>query len=156
MLNAMVKARLKVERVGPVRQENCEIHVAHRPNTTVHPGSEEVDQLHVRDLVREGRKLLSIRRSPCHHSLIDHSLMIYRNPPSVDSSCAIGPGYSVYRWVMGSRRSLPNARTVIRTPGGAWRRLYSARSTIRTTRETVASSTSSAATISSGERSSTT
>lgn len=42
--------------------------------------------------------------------------------------------------VIGKRRSRPKAREVILTPGGAWRRLYSARSTMRMTRRTVASS----------------
>ncbi len=39
--------------------------------------------------------------------------------------------------VIGSRRSLPNALGDTRTPGGAWRRLYSLRSTSRATRRTV-------------------
>src|SRR5437763_1555385 len=46
----------------------------------------------------------------------------------------------VYRLVMGRRRSLPKALCVTRTPGGAWRRLYSARSTRVTTRRTSAGS----------------
>jgi hypothetical protein len=37
---------------------------------------------------------------------------------------------------MGMRRSRPKALGVTRTPSGLWRRLYSARSTRRTTRET--------------------
>src|SRR5438270_3731101 len=44
------------------------------------------------------------------------------------------------RFVIGNRRSLPNARAVIFTPGGACRRLYSLRSTISTTLRTVFSS----------------
>jgi hypothetical protein len=39
-----------------------------------------------------------------------------------------------YRLVIGSLRSRPNARSVTLTPGAAWRRLYSAASTIPTTR----------------------
>ena len=35
-----------------------------------------------------------------------------------------------HREAIGMRRSRPNARPVIFTPGGAWRRLYSLRSTI--------------------------
>src|SRR3989442_483472 len=50
---------------------------------------------------------------------------------------------------MGGRRSRPNARRVILTPGGACRRLYSARSTISTTRWTTSAGKPSA-TISSG------
>src|SRR5581483_7920653 len=42
----------------------------------------------------------------------------------------------VYRLVIGRRRSLPKALGVTRTPGGACRRLYSARSTSVTTRRT--------------------
>ena len=38
------------------------------------------------------------------------------------------------RLVIGIRRSRPNARSVILMPGGAWRRLYSARSTSPITR----------------------
>src|SRR5207245_7731951 len=41
-----------------------------------------------------------------------------------------------YAFVIGRRRSRPNAFGVIFTPGGAWRRLYSARSTMRPTRRT--------------------
>ena len=48
------------------------------------------------------------------------------------------------RLVIGSRRSLPNAFGDTRTPGGAWRRLYSLRSTIRATRRTVSASWPSA------------
>src|SRR5205809_4234 len=44
---------------------------------------------------------------------------------------------SLYRFVIGNRLSLPKARVVIFTPGGAWRRLYSLRSTRRITRSTV-------------------
>ena len=40
------------------------------------------------------------------------------------------------RFVIGSRRSRPKARVEILIPGGAWRRLYSARSTNRITRST--------------------
>ena len=36
--------------------------------------------------------------------------------------------------MIGTRRSLPNALGVTRTPGGVWRRLYSARSTSRVIR----------------------
>ena len=43
------------------------------------------------------------------------------------------------RFVIGRRRSRPNALRVIRIPGGAWRRLYSARST-----SVITSSTTSA------------
>lgn len=57
-----------------------------------------------------------------------------------------------YRLVMGSRRSLPKARVEIRTPGAVWRRLYSARSTSRSTRLTTSGS-NPAATISSEDRS---
>ena len=39
-----------------------------------------------------------------------------------------------YAFVIGIRRSRPNARGVILIPGGAWRRLYSARSTSAKTR----------------------
>ena len=39
---------------------------------------------------------------------------------------------------MGSRRSLPKALGVMRTPGAAWRRLYSLPSIMATTRCTVA------------------
>ena len=39
-----------------------------------------------------------------------------------------------YAFVIGMRRSRPNARGVILMPGGAWRRLYSARSTSAKTR----------------------
>jgi len=52
---------------------------------------------------------------------------------------------SRYQFVMGSRLSLPKARGVILTPGGAWRRLYSARSTIRRTSATVSRSNPRAA-----------
>ena len=45
-----------------------------------------------------------------------------------------------YPFVIGSRRSRPNAFVVTRTPGGDWRRLYSAMSTSRVTRLTTASS----------------
>lgn len=45
-----------------------------------------------------------------------------------------------YRLVIGSRLSRPNALGVIFTPGGAWRRLYSLRSTMRATRLTIAAS----------------
>ena len=41
---------------------------------------------------------------------------------------------AAYRFVIGIRRSRPNARGVILIPGGAWRRLYSARSTSASTR----------------------
>ena len=41
-----------------------------------------------------------------------------------------------YAFVIGIRRSRPNARVVILIPGGAWRRLYSARSTSAITRST--------------------
>jgi hypothetical protein len=61
----------------------------------------------------------------------------------------------LYRLVIGSRRSLPKARGVILTPGGAWRRLYSLRSTMPMTRRTVASP-KPRATISSTPRSSST
>ncbi len=44
---------------------------------------------------------------------------------------------SLYLFVIGNRRSLPNARVVIFTPGGAWRRLYSLTSTRCITRSTV-------------------
>ena len=47
-----------------------------------------------------------------------------------------GQAYPPKRFVIGSRRSRPNAFGVIRIPGAAWRRLYSARSTIRTTSST--------------------
>src|SRR3990170_5873217 len=46
------------------------------------------------------------------------------------------PLYPFDRLVIGIRRSLPRARGVILTPGGAWRRLYSLRSTSVTTRRT--------------------
>ena len=63
------------------------------------------------------------------------------------------PAYPRQRFVIGSRRSRPNAFGEIFTPGGAWRRLYSARSTMRMTRLTSSSgrprSTSSAASRSS-------
>ena len=56
------------------------------------------------------------------------------------------------RLVIGSRRSRPKLRGVIFGPGGYWRRLYSARSTIAITRSTRAGScpaaTSSAAPMS--------
>ena len=55
-------------------------------------------------------------------------------------------------FVIGSLRSLPKARVVIRTPGGAWRRLYSALSTMSTIRLTRAGSKPSAS-ISPGVRS---
>ena len=44
-----------------------------------------------------------------------------------------------YAFVIGIRRSRPNARGVILIPGGAWRRLYSARSTSAKTRSTASS-----------------
>src|SRR5579864_5262392 len=44
---------------------------------------------------------------------------------------------SLYLLVIGSLLSRPNARVVIFTPGGAWRRLYSLMSTRRMTRSTV-------------------
>src|SRR5262245_17238653 len=47
-----------------------------------------------------------------------------------------GPAYPPKRFVIGSRRSRPNAFGVILIPGAAWRRLYSARSTILTTSST--------------------
>ena len=43
-------------------------------------------------------------------------------------------------FVMGRRRSRPNALAVILTPGGAWRRLYSLRSTMRATLVTISRS----------------
>ena len=48
-------------------------------------------------------------------------------------------GSQRYRFVMGSLRSRPKARGVTLTPGGACRRLYSARSTRAATRRTVSS-----------------
>ena len=56
---------------------------------------------------------------------------------------------------MGRRRSRPNALGVTRTPGGVWRRLYSATSTRRVMRRTTASS-QPAALISAAVRSSST
>lgn len=44
---------------------------------------------------------------------------------------------ALYLLVIGSLLSRPKARGVIFTPGGAWRRLYSLRSTRRITRSTV-------------------
>ena len=41
------------------------------------------------------------------------------------------------RFVIGSRRSRPKARGVMRIPGAAWRRLYSERSTMRITSSTI-------------------
>ena len=58
------------------------------------------------------------------------------------------------RLAIGSRQSRPNARGRSLTPGGAWRRLYSARSTSASTLSTVAGSNS--ASSSSRERSSST
>jgi hypothetical protein len=56
-------------------------------------------------------------------------------------SGAEGPGSaSRQRLVMGSRRSRPKFFWVIFGPGGYCRRLYSAASTIRTTRSTSAGS----------------
>src|SRR5207237_10075800 len=53
----------------------------------------------------------------------------------------VAPGYfSRKRFTMGSRQSRPNARGVILTPMGPWRRLYSAVSIMRTTLRTVAGS----------------
>ena len=46
------------------------------------------------------------------------------------------PAYPPKRFVIGRRRSRPNAFGVIRIPGAAWRRLYSERSTIRMTSST--------------------
>ena len=63
--------------------------------------------------------------------------------------------YPRQRLVIGSRRSRPNAFGEIFTPGGAWRRLYSARSTIRMTRFT-SSSGSPRSTSSPASRSSST
>ncbi len=48
--------------------------------------------------------------------------------------------FSRYRLVIGSRRSRPKAREVIRGPGAACRRLYSAQSTLRSTSATIAGS----------------
>src|SRR5660397_128423 len=47
--------------------------------------------------------------------------------------------YPFDRLVIGIRRSFPRARGVILTPGGAWRRLYSLRSTSVTTRRATSS-----------------
>ena len=65
--------------------------------------------------------------------------------------------YAVSRYllVIGSRRSRPKARVVILMPGGAWRRLYSLRSTSVMTRCTVSRS-NPISTISSPLRSSST
>src|SRR3569832_2613693 len=45
-----------------------------------------------------------------------------------------------YFEVIGKRRSFPKLRGVMRGPGGAWRRLYSSRSTMRMTLRTTAAS----------------
>ena len=63
-------------------------------------------------------------------------------------------GQSLQRFVIGVRRSRPNAFGRSFTPGGAWRRLYSARSTSATARSTTAGSNSSSS--SSRDRSSST
>ena len=63
--------------------------------------------------------------------------------------------FSRKRLTIGRRQSRPNARGVILTPIGPWRRLYSLLSTIRTTRRTV-SSAKPRATISATPRSSST
>ena len=49
---------------------------------------------------------------------------------------APGDDYRRKRFVIGRRRSRPNAFGVMRIPGGAWRRLYSERSTIAITSST--------------------
>ena len=61
----------------------------------------------------------------------------------------------VQRFVIGVRRSRPNAFGRSFTPGGAWRRLYSARSIIAIARSTTSGSNPSSAS-SSRERSSST
>ena len=53
-----------------------------------------------------------------------------------------------YAFVIGIRRSRPNARGVILMPGGAWRRLYSARSTSANTRSTASSGSPASASCS--------
>ena len=63
------------------------------------------------------------------------------SPPDATGACnssgrSPSPGT---RLVIGIRRSRPNARGVILIPGGAWRRLYSARSTSASTRSTASS-----------------
>ena len=50
------------------------------------------------------------------------------------------PAQPRYPLVIGNRRSLPKALRLTRTPGGDWRRLYSATSTSRVIRRTIASS----------------
>ncbi len=47
-----------------------------------------------------------------------------------------GPAQTVQRLVMGTRRSRLRLRELILVPGADWRRLYSARSTMRMTRRT--------------------
>ena len=47
------------------------------------------------------------------------------------------PAHRPYRLTIGSRRSFPKPLGVMRGPGADWRRLYSARSTSRTTRSTI-------------------
>ena len=53
-----------------------------------------------------------------------------------------------YAFVIGIRRSRPNARGVILIPGGAWRRLYSARSTSAKTRSTASAGSPASASCS--------
>ena len=58
---------------------------------------------------------------------------------ATSSSGPLSPHPPRYAFVIGMRRSRPNARGVILIPGGAWRRLYSARSTSVKTRSTASS-----------------
>ena len=62
--------------------------------------------------------------------------------PSLRYGCVTKLAYkpSRQREVIGRRRSLPKARAETFAPGGYWRRLYSAVSTIPITRATVAAS----------------
>ena len=59
-----------------------------------------------------------------------------RSQPRARSLRPGGSARLSYRFVIGSLRSRPNAFVEMRMPGGAWRRLYSARSTILITRST--------------------
>ena len=85
--------------------------------------------------------------------LLTH-LKIMRSSSSWNySPDAISPYPALNLFTIGRRRSLPKARWVIFTPGAAWRRLYSLRSTSVTTRATTSGSKPSFSIISVGEQS---
>ncbi len=96
------------------------------------------------------------RRGPVAHRGPDRAPLRPRPPPRLTSSRpdwrvtatrpgridapVRGSGQPRKPLVMGRRRSLPNALSVTRGPGGDWRRLYSATSTRRVTRRTTSGS----------------